>query len=467
MTQRKESVKNDLVPEHVDTLRKFSPDFSTKTIAALISNIQFMQLVFDITLPIYFESDANKWIVEETLTYYSEFNTLPTMEVFKNQVAKLDPQSTIKTAIIQQLKEVYKHTAANDLNYIQKEYLTFCKNQALKSAILSAATMLQRGKYEEIQGLIARATQAGIEKSVGHEWQQEFDLRIFESNRDVIPTQWRSINELLNGGLGKGEMGVVIAPSGAGKSWCLISIGAAAIQAGKRVVYYTLELSEYYVGLRFDTVFSGVPSKEIKDNREEVRAIIDAMPGELIVKYFPSGGATVQHLQAHLNKLAQQGRTPDLILVDYGDLLRSNTRYGSKHEELGGIYEELRGLAGTEGVPLWTCSQSQRSSMSDDVIGADKVAGSFAKVFVADFIISLSRKLEDRVNNTARMHVIKNRNGKDGDVFPMLLDYEHGKVSVFDDSSLEGQDANKKMQDGNAVISRIFKQGKKQDQGSW
>ena len=145
-------------------------------------------------------------------------------------------------------------------------------------------------------------------------------------------------------GLGACELGVVVAPAGIGKTWCLQSMGASAVKRGLNVVHYTLELNQNYVGLRYDTVFSGVTTADIKYYQDDVKKKIDQLKGTLLIKYFPTKSATVQTLAAHLSQIEIQGTKPDLVLVDYADILKG---MGSeKRHILENIYEDLRGLAG-------------------------------------------------------------------------------------------------------------------------
>ena len=107
----------------------------------------------------------------------------------------------------------------------------------------------------------------------------------------------------MDGGLGKGELGVIVAPAGIGKTWMLQVLGSAAVRAGLTVVHYTLELNQTYVGLRYDTVFSGVTTANIKYHQDDVRKVIERLPGRLVIKYYPTRSATVPTLASHLKQL--------------------------------------------------------------------------------------------------------------------------------------------------------------------
>ena len=124
---------------------------------------------------------------------------------------------------------------------------------------------------------------------------------------------------------------------------------------------------------------------------------------------------------------------------------------------MGNIYEELRGLSGEFGIPIWTASQSNRSSLEEQVIGAEKIAESYAKIMTADFVMSLSRKIEDKVANTGRIHVIKNRFGPDGLTFPATMNTATGYIDVFDSGTTGGQTVQNKMNNGSEYVRKLLK----------
>jgi replicative DNA helicase len=253
---------------------------------------------------------------------------------------------------------------------------------------------------------------------------------------------------VIGGGLAAGELGVIAAPSGIGKSWALATIGANALKAGKKVVHYTLELNESYVGLRYDTIYTGIEPGKIPEHPELIRELVENISGEIIIKYYPAKTVSCHSLQAHVQQMVSLGFKPDIMLVDYADLLHAVAKTDARYQELGAIYEELRGLAGELKIPIWTASQTQRSSIQDEVIQADKIAESYSKIMTADLVISISRKLEDKMSKTGRAHVIKNRFGPDGQTFPMIIDTHAGKIEIFDESSAKGILLKKQMQQG-------------------
>jgi replicative DNA helicase len=434
--------------EQVDTLSKYGQSFQAKVISALLTDVRMMDTLCEIIDKKFFESDANKWIVQEIKDYYDEYKKEPTLDVFKGQVSKLDNPS-LKKSVVEQLKTVYTQIGQDDFEYVKNEFTSFCINQNMKNVILQSVDLLKSGNYDRIKDLVDKAMKVGVESDLGMDYLLDFEERFSETGRETVATGWDCVDDLMGGGLGPGELGVVVAPSGVGKSWMLACLGAAAVRAGKTVVHYTLELSQHYVGLRYDTVFTHIPSTNLKEKKEEVYSKLKRLPGKLKVKYYPPKGASSKTIQLHIEKMIAAGNRPDLIIVDYADLLLSHSnKTDSTYAEQGGVYIDLRGMSGELQIPIWTASQTNRSAIDSEVIEADKIADSYAKVMNADFIMSLSRKAKDKINNTARVHIMKNRFGSDGLTFPTKMDTNTGTIEVYAASSSDGIIASKESASG-------------------
>jgi len=434
--------------QEIDTLSKYGQSFQSKVVSALLTDGKFLDTISEIAHTKFFESEANKWIVSEIMNYHNEYKKPPTMDVFKSQLSKVD-NDIIKKTVVDQLKHIYTGIGNQDLEYVKNEFTDFCKNQNLKNVILQSVDLLKAGSYDRIKDLVDAAMKVGTTVDLGHDYIEDFDDRANELKRSTVPTDWQPLNDLMDGGLGPGELGVVVAPSGVGKTWILTAMGASAVRQGLSVLHYTMELSEHYVGARYDTLFTHIPSSELKQKKEEVKNKIKGLRGKLLIKYFPPKGVSVKKLQLHIEKMIATGNRPDVIIVDYADLLLSHSnKNDSTYSEQGGVYIDLRGMGGELGIPIWTASQTNRSAIDSEVIEADKIADSYAKVMNADFIMSLSRKAKDKLNNTARVHIMKNRFGQDGITFPTKMDTTTGTIEVYAATSSEGIIASKESANG-------------------
>lgn len=441
--------------EAVDTLTKYGQSYQSKVVASLISDVKFLEQVTEITKPAFFESQANQWIIGEVQTYFNEFRAVPTMEVFKIKVGDIEDK-VLKQTVVEQLKAVYLQVGSEDLPYVKKEYLTFAKNQKVKDALLKSVDLLKAGNYDKIIDTMMAASKVGVENDLGLDYIDNFELIMEDVKRNSVSTGWEVIDELMDGGLGPGELGVVMAPSGIGKSWFLSKIACSAVQKGMNVLHYTLELSESYVGQRYTTILTGIQTSEHKERKEEIVRKIKNTPGRVRIKYYPPQFASAKTLSAHIEKLKASGFNPNLIIIDYADLLKSSNSRDGLYAELGGIYEELRGLSGETQIPIWTATQTNRAAIDHEVIQADSVGDSYKKVQTADFIMSVSRKTKDKLSNTGRIHIVKNRFGPDGMTFPAKIDTFHGVMDVFAANSADGVIATKDSKNGENLEKKLL-----------
>ena len=439
-----------------DKLSDYGWGFQVKVLAAMFTDRLFLQQISDIIRAEYFESDANSWLLDIILTHFREYKTPPSKDVLKVKITEIE-NDILKATVLEQLKDVFRYMESDDLTFVKDEILKFCKNQEIKQAIMDSVSLLKHGNFDEIKTKIDSAMKAGADTNIGLEYVTDVAARYNEAARHTITTGWDVIDDLMDGGLAPGELGVVMAPAGIGKSWLLINIGANAVKDGKTVIHYTLELNENYVGQRYDSVFTGITAQNLKNYREDIESKMLTLKGDLIVKYFPTKSVGVMGLKAHIEKTIMLGKKPDLVIVDYGDLLKVNIKK-DKHEALEDLYEELRGMAGEYEIPVWTASQAGRSALEDDIIEADKIASSYGKVMVADFLMSLSRKVEDKMSGTGRGHVIKNRFGPDGITLPCKINTNNGQFQFFEPQTQQGKQTTQIMKTGENMVKKNLAQ---------
>tara|TARA_R110002153_G_scaffold66988_3_gene178755 strand:- start:1188 stop:2180 length:993 start_codon:yes stop_codon:yes gene_type:complete len=292
--------------------------------------------------------------------------------------------------------------------------------------------LLKAGDFDGIKYLVESALKAGNDKNVGHEYNKDIESRFREDSRTTIATPWDKVNDVLQGGLGNGDFGLIFGNPGGGKSWSLVALGGYAVRMGFNVLHYTLELGEQYVGRRYDAFFSNIPVDQVLQNREKIEEILPQLPGELIIKEFPTGRATISTIESHIRKVGDLGTKADLIIIDYVDLLSTKKRTADRKGEIDDIYTSTKGLARELDLPIWSVSQVNRAGAKDNVIEGDKAAGSYDKMMITDFCMSLSRKAKDKVNGTGRFHIMKNRYGMDGLTFGVKADTSTGHFEVHD-----------------------------------
>lgn len=445
-------------------LTEFGAEFQNKCITAVLTDRNFLDQIIDILSPDYFETSAQKWVVEKTIQYFVEHRVVPTPLVFAVELKSIDDQmKLLKQSVADLLIVVFGHVTDTDLKYVKNQFLVFCRHRSLASAIIKSVDLLKTGNYEEIQTTIDTALKAGMEKDFGHKYFEEFDFRLSDAARETIPTNWPLMDQLLDGGLGKGELGFLIGPAGSGKSWFLARMGAEAVKQGKNVVHITLELNQTYIGRRYDACFSGVPFQNLTKNidivRERVFAVREA-GGDILIKHFPMLSTTAQTIRLFLERYQMMSsRKVDLLVVDYADLLMPHRQLKNSNTYLdgGNVYAELRGICGELELPTWSASQSNRGGHDAKEVGAGHVADSYKKIQLGDFIFSLSRTDIDKQESCGRIKVLKSRFGADGLLFPCKFNSSNGDINLYDPKSPEGIQILKLSEEGEASVKKMTK----------
>tara|TARA_Y100000034_G_C6894205_1_gene411903 strand:+ start:143 stop:1501 length:1359 start_codon:yes stop_codon:yes gene_type:complete len=336
-----------------------------------------------------------------------------------------------------QVREYYARVVAAGLEnqeYIKDTALDFCRKQNLKSAMIKSIGLLQNSSFDEIAVVINQSLKLGADNNAGYDWKKDFEERFKPKFRNPITTGWPLIDEICKGGLGQKELGVVIAPTGAGKSMALVHLGTQALKEGKTVIHYTLELQDTVVGSRYDSCLTRIDLGDLITFKEKIYEEVQDIEGRLIIKEYPTKSASTHTLKTHLERLRMKDVSIDMIIVDYADLLRPVTAQREKRNELESIYEELRGLAQEYKCPIWTASQTNRSGLNAEVITMESISEAFNKCFVSDFIFSISRTIDDKHTNTGRVFIAKNRNGPDGIIYPLFMDTSTVSIKVLEPS---------------------------------
>ena len=412
------------------SIDEYGPVFQMKVISSLLTHKEFLQNINDVLDEEYFSNPAHKWVINEILNYYEKYHTTISMDILKVEMKKVENE-VLQVSIKEQLREAYK-ADIEDLTYVQEEFSAFCKNQQLKKALLNSVDLLKAGDYDSIKFMIEAAMKAGQDKNIGHEYGKDIESRYREDHRTIVPTPWEPINQLIQGGLGNGDLGLIFGNPGGGKSWTLVALGGFAVKLGYNVIHYTLELSESYTGRRYDAFFTHVPVDTLEKHKTKVEETVPELPGELIIKEYPMGKTTMSTIEAHIKKVTDLGMKPDLIIIDYIDLLSTKKKTVDRKGEIDDIYTSTKGLARQLNLPIWSVSQVNRAGAKDNVIEGDKAAGSYDKMMITDLSISLSRKKEDKVNGTGRFHIMKNRYGMDGLTYQVNVDTTIGKIEIGD-----------------------------------
>jgi len=419
---------------------QFGKSFQEKLCQAFLVDNKFAEQMMEVVDISYFELNYLKFLADRYFSYSKKYKVFPTLQLLVTIIRddlKTGTDIILRDQIVEYLQRMRANPDPGDLQYVKDKALEFCRKQALKKALESAVDQMQDGKYESIVETIKKAVQVGTAPSVGHDFFNEMDARFTKLKRDTIPTRLPELDkkEILNGGSGKGELLCVVGASGSGKSHWLTMIGANSLREGKNVLHYTFELSETSVGIRYDSNLCDMDSNEVMDRKEEVKKFYEENRlGRLYIKEYPTNTASIYTIRSHIERLDLKGFKPDIIIIDYADIMRSTRQFDSLRHELKLVYEELRGLAMDLGVPIWTASQSNKEGANAEVIDMTNMSEAYGKAMICDLIVSVSRRPHEKSGGWGRLYIAKNRAGRDGLVYPMKINTARSKFEITGES---------------------------------
>jgi replicative DNA helicase len=395
----------------------------------------------EVMRPDFFELRYLEYLCDKYFKYFVQYRCFPTqallISIIKDGLSE-DGDILLRDQIVSYLIRSKENPHPGDIAYVKEKSLDFCKRQAFKEALEKSVELISTDNFESVITLMKNAVSIGLANTVGHDFFEDMESRFIVANRCVCPTGIPELDakDVLAGGLGRGEIGVITANTGVGKSHFLVQMGANAMRHGKNVLHYTFELTEQAVGIRYDSNLCGISSSDVIDNKETVQKYYEENNsdlGRLIIKEYPTGYPSVTTIRNHIEKLALRGFKPSVLVIDYADIMRSTRSYDSLRHELKLIYEELRNLAMEIRIPIWTASQANRDSANSDIVGLENMAEAYGKAMVADLVVSISRKATEKATGAGRLFIAKNRAGKDGIVFPIHIDTARSTINVLDE----------------------------------
>lgn len=421
---------------------KYGKQFQEGIFHGLLTDHTWAAQMMEVMRPEFFDVKYLEFLCQKYFQYFNKYKCFPSMGLLVPLIKETLAESgdgIMLDQIVDYLHRLKMSPNMGDLQYIKDKSLDFCKRQAFKEALEKAVDLISTDKFESVVGLMKDAVAVGLPSSVGHDFFEDAEARFVKSRRQCCPTGIERLDakDILQGGLGRGEIAVITAATGGGKSHFLVALGANAMRVGKNVVHYTFELTETAVGIRYDSNLCDMPSNDVPDNKELIMKKYEKMElGRLIIKEYPTGSASVNTVRNHLEKVMMKGFVPSLVVIDYADVMRSTRQFDSLRHELKLIYEELRNLSMDMNIPIWTASQSNRSGSTADVVGLENMSEAYGKAMVADVVLSLSRKPMEKDKGTGRLFVAKNRAGRDGVLFPVHIDTARSKFDILDPSEM-------------------------------
>ena len=424
------------------TLGYLGYKFQTELINQILhpANKKFADRIIDIVHAKYFDNEYFRLIIATIKDYYERFEKIPAWDTLET-ILKVEIKDKITQDYVFEITKEIRNLDVEDWEYVQRESLNFCRQQELKKANDKISKIIDNGefgRYEECAEIMKEALSVGAEKDDGTSITEGWDTVLEEDFRHPIPTGISGIDELTDGGLSRGELGVVLAPYGVGKTTILTKIANTAYNVGSNVLQIVFEDIPDVIKRKHAACWSGIELNQLSNDKEGVIEVIkektDGRENDLIIRKFPSEGITVNHIKSYVRHLISTGFKPDMIVLDYIDCVESARRYNDEWSGEGNVMRGFESMLAEYNIVGWTAVQGNRSSISSDVVTGDQMGGSIKKAQIGHFIMSIARTLPQKEGNRATIAVLKSRFGKDGVLFEDCT-FDNGRVYIDTETS--------------------------------
>lgn len=397
--------------------------FQHQLINQIITDKDFSNAIVGVIEPSYFENKYFKLIIQMIKEFYGKYEHTPTYETLE-QVSKSEITQEIALKIVLDTIQNIKNSPFEGGQFVQEKALKFCKQQELQKVMKKAQKILDNGEFENydtLEGLIREALQVGnIEKGTEDVF-HNLDEVLNEDYRHPIPMGIHGIDKLLKGGLAKGEIGVILAPTGVGKTTVTTKIANHAFNMGFNVLQIFFEDNPKIIQRKHFTLWTGIPPDELQNHKNEVlktvKDIQNNTKNKLTLKKLPSDTLTMSQIKNQIRKMIADGDNVDVIILDYIDCVTPEKALEDEWKSEGSVMRAFESMCHELNIAGWTATQGNRSSISSEIVTTDQMGGSIKKAQVGHVIITVAKTLQQKELNLATIAITKSRIGKDGVVF--------------------------------------------------
>jgi replicative DNA helicase len=371
----------------------------------------------------YFDNKYFKIIIQMIKEYHTKYESTPTFDTLEQIVKSEIPQELVAKIVLDTLKQV-KDAPFEGTSFVQEKALKFCKQQELQKAMDKSQKIITEGdfeSYDKVEGLIREALQVGEVEKGQTDVFDNLDTVLDEDYRHPIPMGIGGIDKLLKGGLAKGEIGVILAPTGVGKTTVLCKIANTAFNLGYNVLQIFFEDNPKIIQRKHFTMWTGIEPDNLVIHKDTVMSKIteikETMKNELILKKLASDSMTMNQIKNQVRKIIADGTKIDMILLDYIDCVLPESSAKDEWKAEGSVMRGFEAMCHELNIAGWTATQGNRSSISSEVVTTDQMGGSIKKAQVGHVIITVAKSLQQKEMNLATIAITKSRLGKDGVVF--------------------------------------------------
>lgn len=447
--------------------------FQIQLLNQIIIDKDFGRSIIDVIEQQYFENKYFKIILQMIKEYYSKYEHVPTFDTLE-QITKSELQQELATKIVLDTIGKIKEAPIEGSEFIQEKALKFCKQQELQKAITKAQKVIDGGEfesYDKLEELVREALQVGEREDGMSDVFSNLDDVLNEDYRHPIPMGIPGIDRLLKGGLAKGEIGVILAPTGVGKSTFLTKISNHAFNLGYNVLQIFFEDNPKIIQRKHITLWTKIHPDELSDKKEEVmtkvKEIEDKMENRLILKKLPSDTLTMLQIKNQVRKMIADGVKLDMIMLDYIDCVVPDKNLGDEWKSEGSVMRAFEAMCHELDLVGWTATQGNRSSISSEVVTTDQMGGSIKKAQVGHVIISVAKTLQQKEMKLATIAITKSRIGDDGIVFENCK-FDNGMLEIDTESSVTflGLEEQKEEQNRQRIKDLLEKRKQREQQNN-
>jgi len=410
-------------------------NFQIRLINQILRDKNFGESIISYLQPTYFDNQYFRLIIANIKNYFQKYGATPGLSTCEEFIrSSISDDSTIK--YIDDIFREIRNQDDEDFQWIQDKSIKFCKQQEIKKAITEISGVIKNGdesKYDKIEDIFKKALDVGSDKEEGIEVFHSYDEVLRDDYREPIPTGISGLDDNMNGGLGRGELGLFIASLGTGKSSYLTKVANTAYNIGNNVVQIIFEDNPKAIQRKHYSCWTGIELNELGKNKDKViHKLMEFKDrkNKLIIKKFPSYGVSTSTIKKYLTNLIKKGIKPDVVIIDYVECLIGDSYGGGEEwQGEGKIMRQIESMSNEMNFVCWVASQGGRSSISSDVITVDKMSGNIKKAQIGHFIISVAKSLKQKELGLGTMAILKSRFGRDGLIFKDCV-FDNGRMII-------------------------------------
>ena len=415
--------------------------FQLQLLNQIILDKDFSHSIIDVIENNYFENKYFKIITQMIREYYTKYDHTPSFETLE-QITKSELQQEIASKIVLDTIKKIKDAPIDGVAFVQEKALKFCKQQELQKVMTKAQKIIDGGEFENydaLEEMVRGALQVGAKDTSSMDVFSNIDQVLDDDYRHPIPMGIPGIDRLLKGGLAKGEIGVILAPTGVGKSTILTKIANHAFNLGNNVLQIFFEDNPKVIQRKHYTLWTKIHPDELSEKRDEVikkvKDIEESMSNKLIMTKLPSDTVTMSQIKNQIRKMVADGNKIDMVLLDYIDCVVPDKNLGDEWKSEGSVMRAFEAMCHEMDLVGWTATQGNRSSISSEVVTTDQMGGSIKKAQVGHVIITVAKTLQQKEMKLATIAITKSRVGDDGVVFENCK-FDNAMLDIDTESSM-------------------------------